>query len=218
MSEFDYQWKNIPCKPTDASVIQRVTKLPLAWFKNKTILDAGAGSGRFSKIFSELNANVVACDISFEGIHKCQTSNRIVMDIMHPALNTTFDMIWSYGVVHHIQQYEICLAQLSQLVKPGGYLTLMVYRRPITAKMFALYLCYGLLRQITKYWSSEAKLKLCGKLSIKFADVHGWFDAINPCFNKLFTLKECTNILHKNGLTPITYGGPKMHIEVMFKK
>ena len=217
MTEFDYQWKNIPCKPIELSTVQRLTGLPVKWFKGKTILDAGAGGGRFTQVFSALDTRTVACDISLEGIYRCPAP-RLIMDVTHPALNTLFDMVWSYGVVHHIQQYKKALVQLAQLVKPDGYLVLMVYRRPTTIEGLTLWLCYSILRHVTKYWTSEMKLRLCNKLSIVIADTHGWFDAINPRFNKLFTLQELITILQDSNLVPVNYTGPKNHIEIMFRK
>lgn len=55
---FDYQWRDSPdgnwtetrpeLKLREPSLVTQYTKLPREWFKNKTILDAGCGSGRFS--------------------------------------------------------------------------------------------------------------------------------------------------------------------------
>jgi ubiquinone/menaquinone biosynthesis C-methylase UbiE len=69
-----------------------------------------------------------------------------VSDAEHlPFPDDTFDLVYSYGVMHHSPDTPQCIREAWRVLKPGGALRIMIYHHPsITG--FMLWLRYGWLR------------------------------------------------------------------------
>lgn len=62
-----------------------------------------------------------------------------------PFADATFDLLYSYGVMHHSPDTEKCIQEALRVLKPGGSLKIMLYHhRSLTGAM--LWLRYGMLR------------------------------------------------------------------------
>ena len=62
-----------------------------------------------------------------------------------PFADATFDLLYSYGVMHHSPDPERCIQETMRVLKPGGSLKIMLYHhRSLTGAM--LWLRYGMLR------------------------------------------------------------------------
>lgn len=62
-----------------------------------------------------------------------------------PFPENTFDIVYSYGVMHHSADPAQCVREARRVLKPGGQLRIMIYHhRSLTGLM--LWLRYGLLR------------------------------------------------------------------------
>jgi SAM-dependent methyltransferase len=62
-----------------------------------------------------------------------------------PFPDHTFDVVYSYGVMHHSPDTAKCLREARRVLKPGGQARIMIYHHPsLTGGM--LWLRYGLLR------------------------------------------------------------------------
>ncbi|EKD83114.1 MAG: hypothetical protein ACD_39C00875G0002 [uncultured bacterium] len=76
----------------------------------KSVLDAGCGSGFFSKFFSEMNLEVYSVDNSDKALELCRKTagdkvRLIKLDLittpLHSSLNTRFDLIFTDGLLEH---------------------------------------------------------------------------------------------------------------------
>jgi SAM-dependent methyltransferase len=148
-ASFDYQWSHLP--PGDWSLasaefrrdatgfICARTGLPRGWFAGRMALDAGCGAGRYAYALCELGARVVALDRSMAALRTTQRDCHglptfggvVAANLLDPLpFRREFDLVWSFGVLHHTGDTAAAFRQLAALVRPGGYLAVMVYGRP----------------------------------------------------------------------------------------
>lgn len=104
-------------------------------FTGKLVLDAGCGFGRHSLFAARYGAEVVAIDNSSEAVASCKQNlgdaaraHVIQADVAHPPLRRgTFDLVFSYGVLHHVAEPLEVFKTIGELVAPGGRLSIWVY-------------------------------------------------------------------------------------------
>jgi SAM-dependent methyltransferase len=102
--------------------------------KGRRVLDAGCGVGRFADVLARWGAEVVAVDLSQavevaranlqdrEGVTIAQA------DILRlPFPPETFDVIVSWGVLHHTPDCGGAFRALCRLLRPGGTIAIWVY-------------------------------------------------------------------------------------------
>ena len=107
----------------------------------KKVLDFGCGSGIDSMEFARNGAIVTAVDIT-ENACKLTTQNLheykdgIVNLVVHqinslllPFSDNYFDLVYSYGVLHHIPNIFVALKEIHRVTQPGGYFMGMIYNR-----------------------------------------------------------------------------------------
>jgi SAM-dependent methyltransferase len=104
-------------------------------FTGRLVLDAGCGFGRHALFASRYGAEVVAIDSSADAIASCVANlgeavrTHVVQgDVDRPPFKRgIFDLVFSYGVLHHVQNAQSTFATLGELVKPNGRLSIWVY-------------------------------------------------------------------------------------------
>jgi ubiquinone/menaquinone biosynthesis C-methylase UbiE len=62
-----------------------------------------------------------------------------------PFADNLFDIVYSYGVMHHSPDTGRCIHEARRVLKPGGALRIMIYHHPSLTGLM-LWLRYGLLR------------------------------------------------------------------------
>ena len=63
-----------------------------------------------------------------------------------PFPDNTFDVVYSYGVMHHSPDTAQCLREARRVLKPGGEARIMVYHHPSVTGLM-LWLRYGIFRK-----------------------------------------------------------------------
>lgn len=101
--------------------------------RGKRVLDAGAGTGHFSKLLSERGAKLVSMDLGERLLarvrEKCVTEVVVgsVLDLPFPAAR--FDLVFCTEVIEHTTDPGRAVAELSRVLAPGGRLVVTVPNR-----------------------------------------------------------------------------------------
>src|SRR5207253_1766641 len=99
----------------------------------KTVLDAGAGAGRWAFEVSQRGPRVIAVDLgrSIE-VTRANTSPDRVACVQAdlealPLAAASVDWAYSLGVLHHTRDPQAALAKVVAAVRPGGTVLLYLY-------------------------------------------------------------------------------------------
>lgn len=102
--------------------------------KSKLVLDAGVGAGRYADVIKDWGCNIVGVDLSY-AVNAAynnfkEVDNILIMqaDIGNlPFKESSFDVIYSIGVLHHTPNTKDYFMNLVKLLKPGGKISIWVY-------------------------------------------------------------------------------------------
>ncbi|HJX13210.1 MAG TPA: class I SAM-dependent methyltransferase [Dehalococcoidales bacterium] len=116
----------------------KTNAIPLDIFKGKRCLDAGCGGGRGSILMAENGASeVIAFDLSEKniattrrwarrkGLNSIKVRQGSLMEL--PFADEEFDIIWCNGVLHHSNEPDRGLQEITRVLKTGGNLWLYLY-------------------------------------------------------------------------------------------
>ena len=118
----------------------------------KRLLDIGSGSGLGSLVARRLGADVASFDYDPQSI-KCTAALRERFfrndprwqiergSILDPGFLSKlgqFDIVYSWGVLHHTGAMRDAIGNAAQLVKPGGMLALGLYRKTLLCWFWTL--------------------------------------------------------------------------------
>jgi ubiquinone/menaquinone biosynthesis C-methylase UbiE len=111
-------------------------------WKGKRVLEVGCGIGTDSINFARAGAELTAVDLSGESLRIAKqrasvmgVDDRIEFvqanaeELTSAVSGAQFDLIYSFGVIHHTPRPERALAEMRALAAPGGTLKIMVYHR-----------------------------------------------------------------------------------------
>lgn len=134
---FGENWANFAQSVDEVRVRQAEADLAriVGDIRGKTFLDIGCGSGIHSAAASRLGATVTAVDLDPMSVETtravtrrfapdCDVSLASVFDIAG-----RFDVVYSWGVLHHTGAMWDAVAQAAGLVAPDGRLALALYAR-----------------------------------------------------------------------------------------
>jgi ubiquinone/menaquinone biosynthesis C-methylase UbiE len=105
----------------------------------KRVLEIGVGMGADYLEWLKAGASASGIDLSAVSIERakrrCETAgykpDLRVSDAEHlPFPDGTFDIVYSYGVMHHSPNTGECLREARRVLKPGGSLRIMIYHHP----------------------------------------------------------------------------------------
>jgi len=114
-----------------------------AKWKGKRVLEIGCGIGTDTINFARAGATVTAVDLSDRslevagerakvfGLENAITffqANAEEIDKVLPA-GEKYDLVYSFGVIHHTPHPEVVVAHVRKLLNPGGEFRLMVYSK-----------------------------------------------------------------------------------------
>lgn len=229
-ASFDYQWEQVPLgrwnlehpefRKEAAGYVCEFTGLPAAWFNGRSVLDAGCGAGRYSWAMCTMGAHVLSIDQSDHGLERTRRAcsefpghrAKKVNLLESLGIDEQFDLVWSFGVLHHTGDTYGCYRRLVPLVKPGGYLFLMLYGepRPQHPDDYRAVAEYERWRRLTRNMTFDERLAAVrdGMRRLEFMAngeeyVEGYFDAISPLIADLYSWPEIESWLLRDGFVDV---------------
>jgi SAM-dependent methyltransferase len=113
-----------------------------ARWRGKKVLEIGCGIGTDTINFARFGAEVTAVDLSAKSIEVASQRARVfgledrvrffqanAEQLAETLPPETYDLVYSFGVIHHTPHPDRVLQQIRKYVKPGGTLKVMVYHR-----------------------------------------------------------------------------------------
>jgi ubiquinone/menaquinone biosynthesis C-methylase UbiE len=120
-------------------------------YKDKKILEVGVGAGTDFVQWVRAGALAHGIDITQEAI--TNVKNRLALYNLTakeiciadaenlPYENNTFDLVYSWGVIHHSPDTYRCLCELIRVTKLSGTIKLMIYNRHSLFAFYRYILC-----------------------------------------------------------------------------
>lgn len=116
-------------------------------FNNKKVLEVGVGAGTDFLQWVRSGAQAYGIDATLEAIEHTRQrlsvyglSTPYYLEVADaqalPFDNESFDLVYSWGVIHHAPDTQKCLHEIIRVTKPGGSIKVMVYNR---YSLFAVY-------------------------------------------------------------------------------
>lgn len=104
----------------------------------RDVLEVGCGSGIAVQLFAEAGARVTAVDLTEWAVETTRarlSAFGLAGTVLEadgeqlPFEGASFDVVFSWGVIHHSSNMDKALAELVRVCRPGGRIVLMVYNR-----------------------------------------------------------------------------------------
>ena len=227
LASFDYQWRELPdggALLTDDWFLANVERilseellgLRRDWFPNRTVLDAGAGNGRWTVGLLRLGCRVLAVDYSSHALERVrdnvarlcteEQASRLEtapVDLLAPPAELEarrFDLVYSFGVLHHTGETRRALANIGSLVDGDGALFLYLYgQESLSVRERAMLAAERVvLAPLPFSWKRRA-IRIISPRS----DVHQAFDAVSPTINDRYRFGEVKAWLAELGFVDV---------------
>lgn len=128
-SEILTYWEINPCSGGNPD-------FPFFIFKDKKVLEIGCGTGNDALRFVRAKAIYTGIDLTNQAI--LLTKSRIgswgQLKVMNAEFmdfpDNYFDLVYSWGVIHHAVNPKNIINEVFRVLKPGGAICIMLYNKP----------------------------------------------------------------------------------------
>lgn len=158
-------------------------------YHNKKVLEVGVGAGTDFLQWVRTGAEAYGIDLTSESVEHVKRrlelyglscKELLVADAEDlPFIDNYFDLVYSWGVIHHSPNTIKALEEIIRVLKPGGKAKIMIYNRHSMLAFF--------------FWFKHALLKLRPWKSIAWV----LWNHMESLGTKGYTIKEFQNILSK---------------------
>lgn len=121
--------------------------IPVDDLRGKRVLEVGCGQGSHAQVLAEAGGIVTAVDLTPRAVELTRqrfSQRGITADVRQmdaeemDFADEQFDLVWSWGVIHHSASPERIARQVHRVLKPSGQFRVMVYHRRSLAALFNL--------------------------------------------------------------------------------
>jgi SAM-dependent methyltransferase len=122
--------------------------------RDRDVLEIGVGLGADHQLWAAAGARLTGIDLTPRAVGHSRrrlekfglSSDLRVADAEHlPFADNSFDIVYSWGVIHHTPDTEQAAREIMRVLRPGGRFAVMIYhKRSLVGYM--LWLRYALLR------------------------------------------------------------------------
>src|SRR3989338_1795816 len=134
---FGYEWNkfNEITPDYEEQFLKWVSPLNKSDFKNKIILDAGCGTGRNSfwpltygakEVFA-FDYNRETVKVAKKNLSKFKNAKVFYSSIYNLDIKNRFDIVFSIGVIHHLEKPHLAVQKLADSVKKNGIVLIWIY-------------------------------------------------------------------------------------------
>ena len=227
LASFDWQWRELPeggallTEPwfrehVDSIISEELLCVSRDWFPGRAVLDAGCGNGRWTIGLLRLGCQVCAIDASEAALGHLQAAveelcteeerERLeveqvnLLDLPRDLREREFDLVFTFGVLHHTGDTRQALRNAAALAGPEGMLFAYLYgRRSVSRKQRAT---LELVRIALAPLPFSLKRKVISKLS-RGGDTHQAFDCLSPTINTRHTFEQVRAWLTEDGFEDV---------------
>jgi len=126
--------------------------IPFTEMDGKTVVEVGAGAGVDAIEFARHGADVIAIEPTKNGVKTirshCEEAG-VDVDIYQaageeiPLSESVADLVYSFGVIHHIPDIEPVMEEIVRLLKPSGEFVGMVYNKDSLLNAYSIVYRHG---------------------------------------------------------------------------
>ena len=229
LASFDHQWGCLRegdamlsdpwfRENVDRILVEELLCVDRGWFRGRTVLDAGCGIGRWTLGLLRLGCRVLAVDASAHALQavasgmrelapdavaegRLETRQVDLLDLPSDLRARRFDLVFSFGVLHHTGDTRRALGQVAPLAADDGLLFLYLYGTrslDFTKRLALATLRYGL-APLPFSWKARAlRVLRAGR------DTHQSFDTFSPLINDTYEHETVESWLRELGFPEVT--------------
>lgn len=184
--------------------------------RSKSVLEIGVGNGSHAQLLSESAGSYTGIDLTNYAVSSTRkrleifkTRGKILrMDAEKLGFaDSSFDLVWSWGVIHHSADTQRILSEIHRVLKPGGKAIIMVYHRSFWNTYIRGALYYGCLRGgFLKTGSLTTIIQQSTDGAIaRYYTVAEWRNLLS----RLFTVENISVYGSKSQIIPLPWGKTK---------
>ena len=129
--------------------------IPYNDLQGKSVLEIGCGAGLITSHITKAGAHLTAIDLTDQAIEITKARfdlENLSADIKQMNAekmefeNDTFDLVISWGVIHHSGNMQNIIDEIYRVLKPGGKVYLMIYNKNSIRSIIYAYFWLGVVR------------------------------------------------------------------------